>query len=172
MNNSIFRIALMHLSQPLPPEEDEMTNTNLTDEQIKKEADTAIKANYISKIKNKLFGLIPSDLSTIGTKVVEAFKPGLGAEFEKRLITRPLNKMNFLNEIERLAYLEEGSLKDTVVLKFKDNPTQDPKDIRIYVAGFLDNIKKLITKEIQFLKRVPKPIDTQKGLAVPPSGMV
>ena len=171
MNEKLFKIALEHIAQtPTPPEEDVVTDAILTDLQIKDEVDAALKMYYKTRVDSLLKRLTPSELSTIGERVVEAFKPGLGAQLESVLGGTPLNRIRLLSKIEEMAYLDTGSIKDTVISKFKENPTKDPQDVRTFVEEFLGKIQKFIESDKRRLRRAPKPDQTQKGLAVPPSG--
>ena len=172
MDNKLFKIALTYIAQtPVPPEEDTESDKNLTDVQIKEEVDAALKMYYRTRIGSRLKNLTPSELNTIGKRVVESYKPGLGAQLESILGGSPLNRTRLLGKIEEMAYLDKGSIKDTVIAKFADNPTKDPQDVRTFVEEFLGRIQKLIESDKRRLRRAPSPEEAQKGLAVPPSNM-
>lgn len=153
MNDRVFRIALIHLSQTPEIDTTNTENLNISDKDIIRITEDALNLHFnpIITITLKRIQSTP-DLFALSKYVVKQYH--ISGEVENKLDeaikVRPLNRNTLLKEVETLAYDRNNSIKQTMLDYFRENPTTEEDEIKNHVKTFLikirDNIKANMTK--------------------------
>jgi len=141
MDNRAFKVSLAFLNiAQTPPVVEETKGELLSEDEIKKLTQNALKTYYPTFIQSYIRNLDVNTLLTLMYFLVKQFNSStIPQENLAKLIT-PL-KMKILSYIAETAMLDKGSLLETVTTYFKENPTALEEDVEKYVQQLLTSIK-------------------------------
>jgi len=150
MDNRAFKISLAFLNISKTPQE---TEEFFSDIDLKKHTQNYLKRYYPTFIQAYIRNLDTNTLISLMYFLVKQFNVStVPQENLAKLITPLRNKI--LNSIMETAFLDSGSLTETIMQYFKENPTKSEDDVSDYIQQLLTSIKNNTKRSLPKLNRL------------------